>query len=84
MNSTLILEHSPSIHKPTERSLHLEKKKAEEDFGPGPANYSPDNYSKYIKRMSLVPAKVKRPTIARLNITLKLYDPHWEGGLVGS
>jgi len=79
------LEHSPSIQTASKITAQLLKKKAEEsEFpGPGPANYTPGNYDNYIKRTSIVKARVKQPSIARLNITLKLYDPKWAKGLVG-
>ncbi len=80
----MILEHSPGIKRATKLTIQLEKKKAEEVAGPGPANYSPDKYNEYIKRTNLVKASVKRPSIDRLNITLKLYDPKWQKGLLGT
>jgi hypothetical protein len=80
----MILEHSPGIRRASKLTAQLEKKKAEELEGPGPANYCPDNYIEYIKRTSIVKAKVKRPSIDRLNITLKLYDPKWQKGLIGT
>ncbi len=52
----MILEHSPGIKKATKLTIQLEKKKAEEVAGPGPANYSPDKYNEYIKKTNLVKA----------------------------
>jgi hypothetical protein len=80
----MILEHSPGISKPSKLTTQLEKKKAEELPGPGPANYCPDKYNEYIKRTSIAKTSPRRPSIDRLNITLKLYDPKWQKGLIGT
>jgi len=84
MNSTCNLEHSPSIHKASKLTVQFAKKKAEEHPGPGPANYNPDNYNQYIKSKQIVPVKPKRPSIDRLDLTLKLYDPNWQKSLIGT
>ena len=84
MKSTCNLEHSPSISKATKLTVQLAKKKAKEHPGPGPANYNPDNYDQYIKSKQIVPAKPKKPSIDRLSLTLKLYDPNWQKGMIGT
>jgi hypothetical protein len=34
--------------------------------------------------MSLRQIQVKKPSIERLNVTLKLYDPNWQGRMLGT
>jgi ASC-1-like (ASCH) protein len=61
----------------------IEFRKSQEP-GPGPANYDTNSYNEYLKKVSLKRVKPKKPSIERLNLTLRLYHPEWESRKIGS